>query len=66
MPLSPEHREHVLRTTVEILRHPRRRKLLQIVEQRIAHDDYADEQERELDRVIFALARSVDVELAEP
>ncbi|MFW5739331.1 MAG: hypothetical protein ACOC1F_03080 [Myxococcota bacterium] len=63
MPLSVEQREHVLQTTVEILRHPRRDKLLRIVQDRIENDDYPDEGERELDRVIFALARALDEDL---
>lgn len=66
MPLSPEQREHVLRSTVEILRHPRRHKLLQIVADRLEHDVYADDDERDLDRVILALAQTLDEELGEP
>jgi hypothetical protein len=63
MPLSPDDREHILRTAVEILRHPKREKLLRIVADRIESDDYSDEHERELDRVIFALSRTIDEEL---
>ena len=60
MPLCPEHREHVLRTAVELLRHPRRPRLLKILADRLEHE------ERQLDRIIFALARTVDEELGEP
>lgn len=64
MPLRPDDREHILRTAVEILRHPKRERLLRIVADRIENDDYLDEHERELDRVIFALSRTIDEELA--
>lgn len=63
MPLRPDDREHILRTAVEILRHPKRERLLRIVADRIENDDYSDEHERELDRVIFALSRTIDEEL---
>jgi hypothetical protein len=63
MPLTSEQREYILSTAVEILRHPKRDKLLRIVEDRIRRDDYPDDHERELDRVVFALSQTISVEL---
>lgn len=64
MPISAEDREHVLASAVEILRHPQREKLLRIISDRIQHDAYDDEHERELDRIVFAIARSIGDELS--
>lgn len=64
MPLSPAQREYVITTAVDLLRHPRRERLIQILEQRLEHGDYSDEEERDLDRMAHALASAIDRQLA--
>ena len=66
MPLDRSQREYVISSVVDILRHRHRSKLLGILESRLRDDDYdqADAtEERELDRVVLALAKSIDEEL---
>jgi len=65
MPLTPQEREQVLTTALELLRHRRRDRLLQILADRLAAGDYPDERERDLDEIAHALARAVDEQLAE-
>lgn len=66
MSLDPEDREYVVSSAVDILRHRKRERLLQILKDRLAQDDYDDEKERELDRVVLSLALAVDEQLGPP
>ena len=65
MPLTLQEREQVLSTALELLRHKRRDRLLQILADRLAAGDYPDDRERDLDEIAYALARAVDEQLAE-
>ena len=65
MPLTLQEREQVLSTALELLRHKRRDRVLQILADRLAAGDYPDDQERDLDEIAYALARAVDEHLAE-
>ena len=64
MALTDQQRECVIRSAVQILKHRKRDRLLEILAQRLANDDYEDEAERELDRIAHALACAVKDELA--
>jgi hypothetical protein len=66
MSLDPEDREYVVSSAVDILRHRKRERLLQILKDRLAQDDYDDEKERELDQVVLSLALAVDEQLGPP
>jgi hypothetical protein len=65
VPLTRDQRERVIEKAVDILRHRRRDRLLAILEERLARGDYpADqEEERDLDRIAWAIARAVDEQL---
>ena len=65
MPLTPQEREQVLATALELLRHKQRDRLLQILADRLAAGDYPDDRERDLDEIACALARAVDEQLPE-
>ncbi len=67
MALSREERAYVVDSACDLLRHRHRGRLIRILERRVAGEDYDDERERELDRVVLAVARVIDAELeAEP
>ncbi len=63
MPLDPEDREYVVSSVVDILRHRKREKLLEILRERLEHSDYDDAVEKDLDQVVLALARAIDEQL---
>lgn len=63
MPLGEEEREYVVRTVVELLRHRKRKRLLEILRDRLDRGDYPDEHEQSLDEIAYALARAVDERL---
>ena len=65
MPLSSADREHVVETVLDLLRHRDRKRLLKILEQRLADGDYPDAGEQELDRIACALARAIDAQLGD-
>ncbi|HNT00359.1 MAG TPA: hypothetical protein PLJ27_23490 [Polyangiaceae bacterium] len=64
MALTAEDREYVIQAAVEILRHPNRDRLLRIVVDRLEADRYQNEHERELDRVVYALSRTIHDDLS--
>ncbi len=64
MALSKDDRTYVVQTASELLRSQHRKRLLRILENRLRETDgYPDEHERELDRVVLAVATVVDDEL---
>jgi hypothetical protein len=65
--LSNDQRRYVIESAVDLLRHHRRGRVLEILEQRIAREDYPQglEEERDLDRIALAIARAVERELGE-
>lgn len=63
MPLDREDREYVVSSVVDILRHRKRDKLLEILRERLQMGDYEDGEEQELDQVVLALARAIDEQL---
>ena len=65
MALSVEDREYVLASAVDILRHRKRDRLLEILRQRLEAGDYLDERERRLDEIVLALATAIDEKLCE-
>lgn len=64
MALTSAEREHVVSTAVDILSHPKRDKLLDILRRRIALGDYPDGDELGLDEIAYAVARTINDELA--
>jgi len=66
MALSNEERAYVVDAACDLLRHRHRGRLMRILEDRVGGSDYDDEHERALDRVVLAVARVIDAELAEP
>ena len=66
MPLSPEEREYIVETAVELLRHRSPDRVLGILAERLERDDYPNELERELDEVAYSIARAIHSELEEP
>ena len=48
---------------VELLRHRKRKRLLEILRDRLDRGDYPDEHEQSLDEIAYALARAVDERL---
>lgn len=65
MPLSAAHREYVIATAVDLLRHRQRERVIAILAERLAHGDYPDPVEADLDRIALAIARAVDEQLGE-
>lgn len=59
MTLDPDEREYVVSSVVDILRHRKRERLLQILRKRLALGDYDAPQEKDLDQAVLALAQSV-------
>ncbi|MBW2524401.1 MAG: hypothetical protein JRI23_09510 [Deltaproteobacteria bacterium] len=66
MALSAEEREYIVRTAVDLLRHRSPERVLTILADRLAQDDYDSPAERELDEVALAIARAIHRELEEP
>jgi len=66
MSLSPDEREHVIRIAVDVLRHKKRERLLEILRDRLEREDYPDTREQSLDEIAYALARAVDERLDGP
>jgi hypothetical protein len=67
MPLSEDDRAYVVETACDLLRHAQRERAISVIEQRVATGDgYADERELALDKIVLAVARTIDAELAEP
>ncbi len=67
MTLTSDDHAYVVETACDLLRHRQRGRLIQILEARqTSSDGYADERERELDRIVLAIAHVIDDELAEP
>jgi len=65
MPLDAEDREYVISTALDLLRHRKRRRLVQLLGERLARGDYTDPREQDLDRIAHALAEAVDREFGE-
>ncbi len=63
MALQPDDREHVISSVVDILKHHHRDRLLRILEDRLEAGDYDELAERDIDRVVLALARAVESDL---
>jgi hypothetical protein len=65
VPLTDKQREYVINTAVDLLRHHRCARLLEILGKRISEGDYPEglEGERDLDRVAHAIARAMEREL---
>ena len=63
MSLTPEEREVVIETAVQILKHRKRERLAAILAQRIENGDYPCDEERQLDQIALAIARAVEEEL---
>lgn len=63
--LSKEQRQYVIATAVDLLRHRSRKRVLQVLEQRLAEGDYpeAENEEQDLDRIALAIARTIDEKL---
>jgi hypothetical protein len=66
VPLGDDEREQVIRTALDVLRHRRRGRLLEILRERLDRGDYPDDHEASLDEIAHALARAVDGKLREP
>lgn len=66
MPLPEHERLYVIETACDVLRHRQRARALAVLAARVrAGDGYADDRERALDRLVLAVARSIDAELGE-
>jgi hypothetical protein len=65
MALDTNEREQVISTAVDLLRHPKRERLMKLLEERIERGDYPDDAELRLDRLALTIARTIDAELAE-
>ena len=65
MPLSDDEREYVIATAVEILRHHKRDRLLEILADRLAAGDYPDDDERDLDHIAHTIASTIHAQLPE-
>jgi|GEM_PF-773696 hypothetical protein len=63
MALSPEQREYAIQAAVELLRHPKRDHLLDILSERLAHGDYQDPGEAAIDRIVMSIAKTIDEDL---
>ena len=59
MGVTHDEHELAIRTAVSILSHPERDRLLDVLARRLRSNAYANERERETDRIAFAIARSV-------
>ncbi|MCA9692367.1 MAG: hypothetical protein KC636_22400 [Myxococcales bacterium] len=61
-----EDRAHVVKHAAQLLRHPHRGRLIEILAARLVDDDYPDARERRLDAITLAIARAIDEQLEEP
>ncbi len=59
MALSSSDREYVINQAVDLLRHKKRSKLLQILSERLAQGDYPDGKEQDLDEIVRALCAAI-------
>lgn len=66
MALETDERAYIVDTAVDILRHRKRRRLLDILGERLRKDDYDDPKERGLDEVAYAVAKAIDDDLESP
>ena len=67
MTLSGADRAYIVETAHDLIAHPKRDQVLQILADRVDQGDgYADVHERELDRVVLVVARTIESALGEP